>query len=292
MKILLTGKTGQVGFHLARTLSAVGTVRATGRNEVDLSDPDAICRTVRELRPDVIVNAAGITAVDNAESNPEPVHTVNAIAPGVFAEEAKRSGALLVHYSSVYVFDGTKRTAYTEADRPNPINEYGRSKLAGENAITAVGGDYLILRASWVYDVRGRNFLLTMLKLAAERDLLQVVDDQVGSPTWARAIAEATTALLGDLARAREAAGLYNLSSVGGVNRYDFTQRLLELNRGANDAHNPRLVRIRTADFPLPAARPLNSMLDTAKLSSTFEVDLTGWEHQLRACLAELERKP
>jgi dTDP-4-dehydrorhamnose reductase len=231
------------------------------------------------------VNAAGYTAVDRAESDVSTVHRVNAAAPGVLAEEAKRIGALLVHYSSVYVFDGTKAAPYEETDAANPINEYGRSKLAGECAITAVGGDFLILRASWVYDVRGRNFLLTMLALAAERDVLHVVDDQIGSPTWARAIAETTCEILRDAGRARDAAGVYNIAAQGAVSRYDFTRRALELGEATK---RPRLARIGTPDFPLPALRPLNSVLDTAKLQSTFGVKASGWEHQLRTCVAAI----
>jgi dTDP-4-dehydrorhamnose reductase len=289
VNILVTGKTGQVGAHLARLLPGIGRVHAAGRDTMDLVDPDAIRRTVREVHPDVIVNAAGYTAVDRAESDAATVHRVNAAASGILAEEAKRIGALLVHYSSVYVFDGTKATAYDENDTPNPINEYGRSKLAGERAITAVGGDFLILRASWVYDLRGRNFLLTMLGLAAERAELHVVDDQVGSPTWARAIAEATTHVLRNVGRAREAAGVYNLAAEGSVTRYAFTERTLEVSADVGSgAARPRLSRIRTSDFPLPAARPLNSVLDSRKLESSFGLRLSTWEEQLRGCLAAL----
>ncbi len=289
MKILVTGESGQVGAHLAHLLPSVGRVHAVGRATMDLADPDAIRRTVRELQPQVIVNAAGYTAVDRAESDVRTVQRVNAAAPGVLAEEAKRIGALLIHYSSVYVFDGAKGGAYDERDATNPINEYGRSKLAGERAITAVGGDFLVLRASWVYDLRGRNFLLTMLALAAERHVLHVVDDQMGSPTWAYAIADATADILRDLGRARDASGIYNLASQGSVSRFAFTERALAL---ANDLQTgsarPRLDRIKTADFPLPAPRPLNSVLDSRKLQSTFGLRLSTWEQQLRGCLAAL----
>jgi dTDP-4-dehydrorhamnose reductase len=289
VNILVTGKTGQVGAHLARLLREIGRVHAVGRETMDLIDADAIRRTVREVRPDVIVNAAGYTAVDRAESDALTVHRVNATAPGVLAEEAKRIGALLVHYSSVYVFDGTKASAYDENDTPSPINEYGRSKLAGEQAISAVGGHFLILRASWVYDLRGRNFLLTMLGLAAERDVLHVVDDQVGSPTWARAIAEATTDVLRNVGLARDAAGVYNLAAAGSVTRYAFTERALDISREVGTgAARPRLATIRTSDFPLPASRPLNSVLDSSKLQSTFGARSATWEQQLRRCLTLL----
>jgi dTDP-4-dehydrorhamnose reductase len=266
-------------------LGRVGRVHAVGRETMDLADPATIVRTVRTLHPEVIVNAAGYTAVDRAESDASTVHRVNAIAPGVLAEEAKRIGALLVHYSSVYVFDGTKASAYDETDPTNPINEYGRSKLAGERAIAAVGGDFLILRASWVYDARGRNFLLTMLNLARSREVLEVVDDQVGSPTWARSIADTTVKILGNVARAREAAGLYNLCAQGAVTRHDFTRRALELHEVAR---RPRLVRIATTDFPLPAPRPLNSVLDSTKLLEAFRLEPVSWEHQLRGCIGEI----
>ena len=251
---------------------------------MDLAQPDSIRALIREVRPDVIVNAAGLTHVDHAEAEPALVWAVNAVAPGVIAEEAKRLGALLVHYSSVYIFDGTAAHPYTESDPPNPINAYGRSKLGGEEAIAAVGARALVLRASWVYDVRGRNFVNTMLRLAAEQDELRVVDDQRGSPTWARAIAEVTVAILRDAGLANEAAGIYNLAARGDVTRYDFTRRTLELTHG-DRAREPRLTRIKTSDFPLLAARPLNSVLDISKLASTFPVALRDWDMQLNACL-------
>lgn len=286
MKVLLAGKTGQVGAQLSGLLPPVAETIALGREAMDLARPDAIREAIRALRPDVIVNAAGYTHVDDAESNAALVHAVNAVAPSVMAEEAKRLGALLVHYSSVYVFDGTATRAYTESDPPNPINEYGRSKLAGEQGIAATGACALILRASWVYDVRGRNFLLTMLRLAAESDVLRVVDDQTGSPAWARSLAEATAAILRDVGRAREAPGVYNVAALDSVNRYDFTQRALEITRARNASQAaPRLTRIKTVDYPLPARRPLNSRLDTAKLQRTFGVVPGRWETQLGACL-------
>jgi dTDP-4-dehydrorhamnose reductase len=284
VKILVTGRTGHVGSHLSRLTATLGASIAAGRDRIDLAQPDSIRALIREVRPDVIVNAAGLTHVDMAEAEPALVWAVNAVAPGVFAEEAKRLGALLVHYSSVYIFDGTAAHPYTESDRPNPINAYGRSKLAGEQAIAAVGATALLLRASWVYDVRGRNFVNTMLRLAAEQDELRVVDDQRGSPTWALSIAQATVSILGNLDLAKDAAGTYNLAARGDVTRYDFTRRTLELTRSERNAE-PRLTRIKTADFPLPAARPLNSVLDSSKLTRTFPVALQDWDTQLEACL-------
>lgn len=283
MKILVTGRTGHVGSHLARLATTLGPTIAAGRERIDLTRPDTIREVIREARPDVIVNAAGYTQVDKAEAEPA-LWAVNAVAPGVIAEEAKRLGALLVHYSSVYVFDGTAARAYTEADAPNPINAYGRSKLAGEQAIASVGATALVLRASWVYDVRGRNFVNTMLRLAAEEDELRVVDDQRGSPAWARSIAEVTVAMLRNPTLARDAAGLYNVCGRGDVTRYDFTRRTLELTRSER-TNEPRVTRIKTSDFPLPAARPLNSVLDTSRLTATFGVPVQDWETQLDACL-------
>ena len=221
------------------------------------------------------------------------MHAVNAVAPGVLAEEAKRIGALLVHFSSVFVFDGCKAGAYVEQDRPNPVNAYGLSKLRGEQAIAAVGGDHLILRASWVYDTEGRDdFVLTMLRLAAEQDGLQVVDDQVGSPTWARPIAEAAVQAL-VLVRAMKAApGIYNLAATGSVSRHEFTARLLDLTTGLRgDRPPPRLAAIKTDQFPLVATRPLNSVLCSDKVHRVG-VSLTSWEEQLAGFVSELAGRP
>ena len=289
MKILVIGKTGQVGSRLSRLLPAIGETIATGRETIDLAKPDSIRNAIREIRPDVIVNAAGYTNVDRAESEKALVHAVNATAPGVMAEEAKRLGALLVHYSSVYVFDGTKAGAYTEIDTPRPLNEYGVSKLHGEEAVASVGCPHLILRASWVHDTRARNFVLTMLRLAAERDHLEVVDDQTGSPTWARSIGEATCGLLRDVDRAKAAAGVYNLAALGAVSRYDFTVRIMEGSRRLRPGRAlPVLKPIKTRDFPLVATRPLNSVLSCAKWTETFGVALKPWQEQLDGCLADL----
>lgn len=288
--MLLTGNTGQVGWRLERLLPEVGEVVAVGRRVLDLARIDTIRDVIRAARPDVIVNAAGCTHVDHVESDAQTAHAVNAVAPGVIAEEALRLGALFVHYSSGYVFDGTKTAAYAEADAPNPVNEYGRSKLRGEQAIAAVGGACLILRASWVYDTRARNFVLTMLRLAAAGNALDVVDDQIGSPTSARAIAQATCALLRDPDRARSNAGIYNLAATGAVSRYDFTREMIEMTSRLREGRAaPRLDRIRTADFPLPAVRPLNCVLDSTKLMNTFDVPLADWQSQLRECLAGLD---
>src|SRR5512146_587709 len=189
-RILVTGRNGQVGFELLRSLAGLGEVVAVGRERMDLADPDAIRRTVRETKPDLIVNAAAYTAVDQAESEPELALAINGVAPGILAEESKRLGAVLIHYSTDYVFDGSKGAPYTEDDEPRPLSVYGRTKLAGERAIQAVDVPHLILRTSWVYGARGKNFLLTILRLARERNELSIVDDQIGAPTWCRSLAE------------------------------------------------------------------------------------------------------
>ena len=289
MKVLLTGRTGQVGWRLERALPAIAEVIALDRDALDLTQVAAIRRVIRETRPDVIVNAAGYTHVDHVESDAHIAHAVNGVAPVVMAEEALASGALFIHYSSGYVFDGRKSEPYTETDVPAPINEYGRSKLFAERGITEIGGAHLILRASWVYDTRARNFVLTMLRLAATHTELNVVDDQMGSPTSASAIAAATCAVVRDLERARRNPGIYNLSAPDSVSRYDFTRYMLDTSASMCPTFAaPRLNRIKTADFPLPAARPLNCMLDNTKLMNTFDIPLTGWAQQLRECLAEL----
>ena len=285
MKILLTGRAGQVGSELAKMLPALGEVVATGHDTLDLTAPDAVRAFVRDVRPDLIVNAAAYNAVDRAESDAAQAHAVNATAPAVMAEEAKRLGALIVHYSTDYVFDGTKTSAYVETDATNPLGEYARSKLAGEQAVLASGADALVLRVCWVYDGSRANFVTTMLRLARERDELRVVGDQVGAPTWARGIAEATVAAIRDLERARAASGLYHLAAAGQVDRFELVRRLFELTAGERPK-TPRLVRIATSDYPLPAPRPLNSVFDTSKLRSAFGIELDHWDRQLQDCLA------
>ena len=195
-KILLTGKNGQVGWELERSLQPLGQVIAFDRSGLDLASPDSIRAVIREVKPELIVNPAAYTAVDKAESEPDLAMAVNGVAPGIIAEEAKRLGAALIHYSTDYVFDGTKAEPYTEDDVPKPINVYGKTKLAGEQAVQAIGVPHLIFRTSWVYGMRGKNFLLTILRMAKEKDELRIVDDQFGAPTWSRMIAETTAQVL------------------------------------------------------------------------------------------------
>ena len=280
MKILLAGRNGQVGWELEPRLARLGELVALDRSGLDLGDPGAVRSRVRELRPDVIVNAAAYTAVDRAESEPGLAFAINAAAPGVLADEAKRLGALLVHYSTDYVFDGTKAAPYTESDEPNPLSVYGRSKLAGERAIRASGCRYLILRTSWVYAGRGRNFLLTMLRLGAERPELRVVDDQHGAPTWARDIAEATVTLL-----ERSVEGLFHLTAAGETTWHGFAGAIMRL-----AGLTPVVRAIRSDEYPVAARRPANSVLDNAQVRAAGGVVMPAWEESLGRCLAEARR--
>lgn len=281
MRILLTGRNGQVGWELQKTLAPLGELTAPGRAELDLRDGARIDEAVRAVGPDVIVNAAAYTAVDKAESEREAAFAVNAVAPRILAEAAKRSGALLVHYSTDYVFDGTKATPYLEDDAPNPLNVYGESKLAGERAIQASGCRYLILRTSWVYGARGSNFLLTILRLAAQRQELRVVDDQIGAPTTSAAIAAATGEIL---SRHPGARGIYHFASSGKTSWCGFAREIL----GASE--NPaRVVPIPASEFPAPARRPRNSLLNCTKLARDCQIAQRPWQDGLRAVLRELE---
>jgi dTDP-4-dehydrorhamnose reductase len=280
MKILVTGASGQVGGELLQALAGHGDVTALDRSALDLADGDAIRARVRELRPGVIVNAAAYTAVDRAESEPDRAHAINATAPGVLAEEAKSLGALLVHYSTDYVFDGTKAAPYTEDDAPDPLSVYGRTKLDGERAIRASGCRHLILRTSWVYASRGHNFLLTMLRLGAEHPELRVIDDQRGSPTWARDIAEATVTLL-----AKPPNGLFHLTAAGATTWHGFACEIMRL-----AGLTPVVHRIRTAEYPTAARRPANSVLDNARLRAVAGIVMPAWEESLARCVAQASR--
>ncbi len=291
--ILLTGSTGQVGWELARTLMPLGQVVIPQRDRFDLAKPESLAALVDHIRPDVIVNAAAYTAVDKAEEETELAQAINAAAPAELAKAARRHGALLVHYSTDYVFDGKKTAAYTEDDTPNPASSYGRSKLAGEEAVRASGADHLIFRTSWVYAARGKNFLKTILRLAGEREELRIVADQIGAPTWARLIAETTTlALQQDLAR-RKSSGFKsstcNLTAAGETSWHGFASAIV--NRAK--AHGARLkcnaiTPITTADYPLPAARPANSRLAGTRLRERYGLEMPGWDSSMQLCLAEL----
>ncbi len=276
MRILLTGRSGQVGWELQKALAPLGELVALGRAELDLAQPERIREAVRAAKPEVIVNAAAYTAVDKAEGEREAAFAVNATAPGLLAEEANRAGALLVHYSTDYVFDGAKSAPYVEDDAPNPINVYGASKLAGERAVVDSGCRYLILRTSWVYGPRGKNFYLTMLRLAKERSALEVVDDQVGAPTSSLEIARATATLI-----EKGAQGLYHMTAAGETSWCGFARAIL----GQAGIATP-VVAIRTEDFPTPAKRPRNSRLDCARLRAEHGVALAPWEEALAEVMA------
>ena len=279
--ILVTGSAGQLGFELARLLEQHGDVVAADRARLDLADPDAIVAAVRGAKPKLIVNAAAYTAVDLAEREPELAAAVNARAPGILAEEAKRAGAVLVHYSTDYVFDGTRTTPYPEDAATSPLNVYGATKLEGERAVAAVGGAALVFRTSWVYGRRGKNFLRTIERLAAERDELRIVADQVGVPNWSRSLAEATERVVAQgLSALAERAGLYHLSSTGRASWYEFARAIV----GA--AARPRVVPITTADYPLPARRPAFAVLDTSRFAAVFGFALPDWRDALARCLA------
>ena len=300
-RVLLTGAGGQVGVELARTLHGRAEVFAFDRAALDLADPDAITSRVREVRPDVIVNAAAYTAVDRAEQELEAARAVNARAPGVLADEARRGGALLVHFSTDYVFDGSKPLPYLETDPTAPVNAYGLSKLEGEHAITASGCDHLVLRTSWVYGPHGKNFLLTMLKLGAARPELRVVSDQRGAPTSSRQIAAGVVQLLGggdaalldaaSIARARAASGIYHFTAAGVTTWFDFARAIFEArSRVAGRAFiAPRVIAIPSSEFPTPAKRPANSVLSNAKLQAAFGFALPPWERGLEEALSALE---
>lgn len=286
MKLLLIGRSGQLGWELSRTLAPLGEVLAPDRTQLDLARPDQIATLVRSSRPDVIVSAAAYTAVDLAESEPDRAHLINATAPGLLAEEARRCGALFIHYSTDYVFDGTKSAPYVEDDTPNPINTYGRSKFAGENAIRSAGGPYLMLRTSWVYAARGKNFLLTMRRLLREKEQLSVVSDQIGAPTSAGALAEATALILRKRTGALgDACGVYHVTASGSTSWHGFASEIARL-EGFDAA--TRIRPIPSSEYPTAARRPANSRLSNAKLLEHFGIALPGWEESLKACLAPL----
>jgi len=285
LRILLTGSNGQVGRELRTALVPMGNVLALDHQGLDLSDADAIRSKVRDCKPDLIVNAAAYTAVDRAESDATAAMAVNGIAPGILAEEAKRLDAVLVHYSTDYVFDGTKTTPYAESDAPNPVSVYGRTKLAGEQAIRAVDPAHYILRTSWVYAAAGSNFMNTILRLAREREELRIVNDQTGAPTWARAIAEVTAHILAG--GSPDHRGLYHVTASGAVSWFGFAQAIMGESHRISGQRIPRLIPITTAEYPLPAQRPANSRLDTALLTRVFGIWPAPWQTMLQQCLRD-----
>ncbi|MGX2040980.1 dTDP-4-dehydrorhamnose reductase [Methylocaldum sp. MU1018] len=297
MKILLIGRDGQVAWELRRSLACLGETIALDRRStpvLDLADPDSIRTSIRQIRPGLIVNAAAYTAVDRAEQESDLAFRINAEAPDILAEEALAVGAGLIHYSTDYVFPGGGETPYREDDPVGPQNAYGRSKLAGEEAIRQVGAPHFILRTAWVYGRRGQNFLLTMLRLMKERDLVRIVGDQYGAPTWSRFIAEATALMIAKSTangqfEPGDRQGTYHLSCGGQTSWYGFASRIRDyaFERGLLPESAARLEPIPSADYPTPARRPNYSVLSNEKLFDQFDLALPDWDQALRFCLDE-----
>ena len=287
LKTLIIGQHGQVSLALQQQLQGLGELIILGRDQLDLANPDQIRTQIRAHKPDLIINAAAHTAVDLAESEPGAAFAINAIAPAILAEEAKALGIPLFHYSTDYVFDGSKPAAYTETDTPNPLGVYGQSKLDGERAIVAVGGEYLILRTSWVYSNHGKNFLLTMQRLLQEKPHMRIVADQIGAPTWAGTIATSTRALI-ERWQAGEAGpwGIYHLTARGETSWHGFAEAIGEHLRAQGKAC-AELEAIPSSAYPTPAKRPLNSRLDCSRLQQQWHVSQPQWQDALRECLAE-----
>jgi len=285
--ILIVGKIGQVGWELRRTLAPLGKIVAVDFPDIDLTKADSIVKWVRDTRPQVIVNAAAYTAVDKAETDFERCNLINGVAPGILAEEAKRSSAILVHYSTDYVYDGSKTTPYIETDLPNPLGAYGRSKLAGDIAVFQVDTNHLVFRLCWVYGARGQNFMLTMMRLAREREQLRVVRDQFGCPTWSRMIAQVTALALKQTLAAREPGafkGLYHLAASGQTTWHGFADAIVRL-MPSEGKKCKSVEGITTAEYPLPAKRPAYSVLSCEKLQKTFALQLPDWEESLSQVL-------
>ena len=301
IRVLVTGAGGQVGAEVRRELEGRAEVLARERGELDLADPASIREGVRAARPDVIVNCAAYTAVDRAETDREAARAVNAVGPGVVAEEARRCGALLVHFSTDYVYDGSKPAPYVEADAVNPLSVYGATKLDGERAVGAAGAAHLILRTRWVYGPRGRNFLFTLLRLGRERPELRVVDDQKGAPTSSRALARGVREILdrgGDMDeisreevdRVSAASGIYHATAAGATTWFGFAQAIFEemTRQRRLDFAAPRLVPIATRDYPTPARRPANSVLSNARLQAAFGVAIADWRSGLEEVVSAI----
>ncbi len=296
-KILILGRQGQVAWELQRTLASLGNITVFGSQDLDLASPDMIRTQVRSIQPDIIVNAAAYTAVDKAETESDLCMSINAVAPGILAELARESQALLVHYSTDYVFDGTKIGAYLETDPTNPLSVYGASKLAGEQAIIQVDCAHLIFRTTWVYGNRGKNFLQTILRLAASAKELKIVADQIGSPTWSRSISEATAQIIAqcrhDRWRSRSngasgVRGLYNLSAAGETSWHGFANQIVDRSRSIDPELQlaiEQILPIPATDYPTAAQRPANSVLDNSKILADFGVQLPDWQVSLEQCL-------
>jgi dTDP-4-dehydrorhamnose reductase len=288
MNLLLLGNSGQLGWELQRTLQPLGVVVTHDYPEVNMADGTSIRKIVQECRPGVIVNATAYTAVDKAESEPDLAEAINGTGPCVLAEEARKLNAVLIHYSTDYIFDGKKGSPYKETDLPQPVNVYGESKLAGEQAIQSAGGYYLIFRTAWVYSLRRESFVSKVLGWARTNDTLRVVDDQVSNPTWARMLAEVTAQVL---ARGpgylQDRTGLYHLAGGGHASRYNWAREILRLDPRKQEQRVKQLLPASTMDFPTPAQRPLFSALDCQKFEQTFDLRLPFWEAALELALVQ-----
>lgn len=283
--ILIIGNKGQVGWELQRTLAPIGNVIGHDRETLDISSPQSIQEVIRQVKPSIIVNAAAYTAVDKAETDQSICSAINTTGPMLLAEQAKKQQALLIHYSTDYVFDGSSTNPYKEIDSPNPQNFYAKSKLEGDLAIAASGCKHIILRTSWVYGSRGHNFLLTMLKLGQQRDTLKIVDDQIGAPTWSRMIAESTAQIVTNY---EDQNGIYNLTSEGKTSWFGFAKAIFDLQASKTSCKVPNLINIPSSEYPTPAKRPQNSLLCHEKLLKTFGIRLPNWKAALEMCFEEI----
>ena len=306
LRLLITGANGQVGWHLQRTLAPLGEILAIDVEQVDLTDLDAVTRAVREFAPDIVANAAAYTAVDKAESEPELARAINVAAPARIAEECARSGALMIHYSTDYVYDGSKSGPYEENDATGPLSVYGQTKLEGDQAIVASGCAHIILRTTWVYDIRGKNFLRTVLRLAREKEELRMVGDQYGAPTWARGLAESTAIILARSLERRSVtgawhSGLFHLTAAGQTSWAGFAQAILEdydtlldwpaeTGEFGGPLKAKRVVAITTEQYQTPARRPRNSVLSNAKVQAAFGIALPDWRSLLRLAMQDAIR--
>jgi dTDP-4-dehydrorhamnose reductase len=292
MRILLFGRDGQLGWELAGSLNRLGELVSSDKDSFNLANTDQISDYLRSIQPDVIVNAAAYTDVDRAEREEDLANAVNAIAPGIMAEEARKLNAILVHYSTDYVFDGTKCMSYTETDTPNPVNAYGRSKLAGEVAICGVGGLHFILRTSWLYSMRQESFPTKVLAWAREQKVIRIVDDQVGCPTWCRMLADVSNVLLEKisslpLTQLELYSGIYHVAGNGHVSRYEWGKRILGLDPDLENQIVEEIQSAKSEDFPTLASRPSYSALDCSLFEGTFDVQLPGWEDSLKRAMLE-----
>jgi dTDP-4-dehydrorhamnose reductase len=288
VKILLFGKNGQLGWELRRTLAPLGEIAALDYEDIDLVDADALRTKIAEFHPELIVNASAYTDVDGAERDREKALAINARAPQIMAEQAKLLGASLIHYSTDYVFDGAKKAPYTEGDAAHPLNAYGDSKLAGEDAVKAEAGTFLILRTAWLYSMRGNNFVTKVLHWSRLHQKLHIVDDQISNPTWARILAQLTAHVLGHgIDYLRERVGLYHLAGGGHASRYDWAQVILKYDPHPEQQIATEVVRASTSDIPTPANRPLYSALNCDRFAEVFGLRAPPWEQELKLALAD-----